>query len=86
MINRIILILVLIIGSNVFAQQSDCKVTIADISGSYSGGCKKGLAHGKGIAQGKDRFEGQFIKGMPEGKGIYTWANGTYYDGQWKNV
>jgi hypothetical protein len=85
MVNRLFLIVVLIFGNYVYAQQSDCKVTIADISGSYSGGCKNGLAHGKGVAQGTDRYEGQFIKGMPDGKGIYKWANGTYFEGQWKN-
>jgi hypothetical protein len=85
MVNRLFLIVVLIFGNYVYAQQSDCKVTIADISGSYSGGCKNGLAHGKGVAQGTDRYEGQFIKGMPDGKGTYRWAEGTYYEGQWKN-
>jgi hypothetical protein len=85
MINRLFLIAVLIFGSYAYAQQSDCKVTIADISGSYSGDCKNGLAHGKGVAQGIDRYEGQFNKGMPEGKGTYKWANGNYYEGQFKN-
>jgi len=69
----------------VYAQQSDCQVTVAEISLSYSGQCKNGLAHGKGIAQGVDHYEGQFIKGKPEGKGLYKWSDGTYYDGQWKN-
>lgn len=85
MVNRLFLIMVLIFGNYVYAQQSDCKVIKADISGSYSGGCKNGLAHGKGIAQGTDRYEGQFIKGMPDGRGTYRWAEGTYYEGQWKN-
>jgi len=85
MVNRLFLIVVLIFGNYVYAQQNDCKVTIADISGSYSGGCKNGLAHGKGVAQGIDRYEGQFMKGKPDGKGIYKWANGTSFEGQWKN-
>jgi hypothetical protein len=85
MVARFFLTVVFIFGNYVYAQQSDCKVIIADISGSYSGDCKNGLAHGKGVAQGIDRYEGQFLKGMPNGKGIYKWANGTYFEGQWKN-
>ena len=85
MIKNLIILLFLISGSYVSAQQVDCKVMKPEISGTYQGGCKKGLAHGKGIAQGIDRYEGEFVKGLPEGKGIYTWASGTYYNGGWKN-
>lgn len=84
MVNRVFLIVILLLGSRAYGQVSDCKVTLPEISGSYSGGCKNGYAHGKGIAQGVDRYEGQFTKGLPEGRGIYKWADGTYYDGQWK--
>jgi hypothetical protein len=66
------------------AQQTECKVKLPAISGSYTGDCKKGLAQGHGIAAGVDRYEGEFIKGLPEGHGIYTWSNGSYYDGEWK--
>jgi hypothetical protein len=83
--NKLLLIAVFIFGSYVYGQQSDCQVKVARLSGTYTGGCKNGLAHGKGIAQGTDRYEGQFSKGIPDGKGTYTWANGTTYDGQWKN-
>jgi hypothetical protein len=78
------LILILISGSYVYAQQSDCKVLLSEIAGSYSGDCRKGLAHGNGIAQGEDRYEGHFSRGLPNGKGIYTWSYGDYYEGQWK--
>jgi len=84
MLKKLSLILLLIPGYYVYAQQSDCKVIKTEISGTYSGGCKKGLAHGEGVAQGMDRYEGQFSKGLPSGKGIYRWANGIYYDGKWK--
>jgi hypothetical protein len=85
MANRLFLILILSIGCNVYAQTTDCTVNKASISGSYTGDCKKGLAHGKGIAQGIDRYEGQFIKGLPNGTGTYRWASGIYYEGGWKD-
>ena len=82
---RLFLIGLLFLGNPVFAQQTGCEVKVADLSGSYSGGCKNGLAHGKGIAQGTDHYEGQFSKGMPDGKGTYTWSDGIYYEGQWRD-
>ncbi len=82
---RFFLILVLFSGNIVNSQQTDCKVLKPEISESYSGGCKNGLADGKGVAQGIDYYEGQFDKGMPSGKGTYKWADGTYYEGHWEN-
>ena len=61
-------VLVLDSGDLSYLQHADCKATKAEISGTYVGGCKKGLVHGNGIAQGIDRYEGQFIKGLPSGK------------------
>jgi len=83
-IKRLIFISVLISCTCAHAQQNNCKVVMASISESYSGKCKKGFAQGKGIAQGIDHYEGQFNKGLPDGMGIYTWLDGTYYDGQMK--
>jgi hypothetical protein len=85
MINRLLIILVLISGNLIYAQKNDCKVIRPDLSGTYSGGCKNGLANGKGIAQGTNRYEGQFNKGLPDGKGRFTWANGTYFEGQFRD-
>jgi hypothetical protein len=85
MANRLILILALISGNIVYAQQDDCKVLKPEISGSYTGDCKNGMAQGKGVAQGKDQYEGAFDKGLPSGKGTYKWADGTYYEGHWEN-
>jgi len=64
--------------------QNSCQVMKQSISGTYAGDCKKGLAHGYGLAIGLDRYEGQFKEGLPDGKGIYTWSTGEVYTGQWK--
>ncbi len=65
-------------------SQSECGVLLKAISGNYDGGCKNGLAEGFGLATGEDFYKGDFIKGLPHGKGIYTWKNGATYDGEWK--
>jgi len=83
LINKSFLIFFLLITNCALGQQTGCKVMMPSIAGAYSGDCKKGLASGKGIAQGIDHYDGQFIKGLPQGNGIYTWANGSYYQGQW---
>lgn len=83
-ITVIILIGLLFIISNPVHSQLECKVLVAAISGEYDGGCKKGLAHGNGIAEGVDRYEGRFVKGYPHGKGRYEWSTGEYYEGEWK--
>ena len=74
--------LILFSGSILYAQE-ECKVLMPDISGSYTGKCKKGLAHGKGLAEGTDTYEGRFSKGLPDGDGKYTWADGRTYKGSW---
>jgi hypothetical protein len=85
MIKYFYLIVFLILGSYGFAQQGPCKVKMPEISGSYSGDCKKGLAHGEGVAQGTDHYKGHFFKGLPDGFGTYKWANGSWYEGEWKS-
>lgn len=30
-------------------------------------------------------YNGNYLEGKREGQGIYTFDNGDYYDGQWKN-
>lgn len=64
--------------------QSDCKVLMPAISVSYIGDCKHGLADGTGHATGEDFYKGEFVKGLPEGKGTYLWKNGAAYEGDWK--
>ena len=75
----------LFLGCVANAQEYDkCKVLMESISGVYNGDCKNGLAHGKGVAIGIDKYDGKFKNGLPNGKGKYSWANGDFYDGNWK--
>ena len=79
-----ILFALFFIAINGGLAQNDCKVLLDMIAGQYEGGCKKGLADGEGTAQGEDMYDGEFKKGLPNGVGIYTWANGDIYDGEFK--
>jgi hypothetical protein len=78
----ILLILTFFISGYSIAQ--DCKVLKAEISATYKGECKNGLANGTGTAEGKDSYVGEFKKGFPDGKGVYIWANGAVYRGYMK--
>jgi hypothetical protein len=62
----------------------DCKVLVDSLRGTYTGECRKGLAHGTGTASGTDSYTGNFKNGYPEGQGKYTWKNGDWYEGEWK--
>jgi hypothetical protein len=72
-----------LILSHSVKSQNDCKVLLKEIAKSYEGPCKKGLAHGKGVAKGVDHYEGSFKKGLPHGYGTYKYANGDIYTGEW---
>jgi len=74
---------ILIFNSLGLLSQENCRVLKPSLAGSYEGKCKNGLANGKGIAVGIDKYEGQFSKGLPHGEGKYTWENGSYYIGKW---
>lgn len=76
--------LILFLISPVMYSQKDCKVLKAEISASYVGECKQGLANGEGEGKGIDYYKGEFFKGYPEGKGTYIWKNGAVYNGEWK--
>ena len=78
----------------VLATNTGCKVgrpsVKADDSVTWQGKCMDGLASGPGVAQwsnaGKPtlRYEGSFEKGVLEGKGVMTGAEGDRYDGTYK--
>jgi hypothetical protein len=74
-----------IFSGSLLMSQDVCSVLVKELSGSYTGKCRKGLAHGKGKAIGIDTYVGRFSKGLPHGSGIYTWADGRRYDGEWSN-
>ncbi|MFT7034630.1 MAG: hypothetical protein ACJA2S_003147 [Cyclobacteriaceae bacterium] len=64
-------------------SDDNCKVLLPNLSGSYEGDCKNGMAHGNGKAIGIDTYEGKFKKSLPEGEGTYTWENGDTSIGEW---
>lgn len=66
------------------SAQEQCKVLIPEIAETYEGGCRDGLAHGQGRAEGIDVYEGRFRNGLPHGRGTYTWSDGRMYDGRWR--
>lgn len=78
-----VLISAIVSGTLAFAQS--CKVNDPDISTSYSGDCRNGLAHGNGTAKGRDTYSGPFLNGSKHGRGTYVWANGERYEGEWRN-
>ena len=82
-IKQIFLLVVAVSFAFLLNAQNDCKVLVPELNGTYLGKCKKGLAHGFGKAVGKDTYEGTFKKGLPNGQGLYTWASGATYDGEW---
>jgi len=84
---KIIILFIVTVSSvitiNVKAQ-TECTVLLKAISGNYAGDCRNGLAEGSGQATGEDFYKGDFVKGYPEGKGLYIWKNGATYEGEWK--
>ena len=70
-----------------------CKVRniYSNHTAKWSGGCQDGYVEGMGTLEWyKDdkltgTYVGSFSQGNMQGKGVYTWANGTKYDGEWKD-
>lgn len=68
------------------AMSHDCRVRDAYLRGAYEGDCdeRTEMAQGKGEAKGADTYVGDFVKGRPDGKGVYTWESGARLDGSFK--
>jgi hypothetical protein len=68
------------------ALAHDCRVVGNPyLRGHYEGECNdKEVAHGQGEAHGIDTYVGNFVKGMPEGEGVYTWKSGGRFEGTFK--
>ena len=68
------------------AMSHDCRVRDGFLVGAYEGGCdeRTELAEGKGTAKGANAYEGDFVKGRPDGKGVYQWEDGSRLDGNFK--
>jgi len=64
------------------AIADDCKVVDPELQDYYKGGCRNGLAHGKGYARGTAEYEGGFRKGLKHGQGVKTWPWGDRYEGE----
>jgi hypothetical protein len=69
------------------AMSHNCRVRDAYLRGAYEGDCdeRTEMAQGKGEAKGADTYVGHFVKGRPDGKGIYMWESGGRLDGNFKD-
>jgi len=69
-------------GNLLYAQESNCKVLLPRLSGTYDGGAKMDLLMAT-TCQGIDRYEVNSGR-VYRKSGVYRWADGTFYDGSWK--
>ncbi|MFK5880476.1 MAG: hypothetical protein QM478_13390 [Flavobacteriaceae bacterium] len=81
---ELIFTILIVMFSGTMNSQNNCKVIEKDLIGEYEGDCKKGLAHGYGIAKGENMYEGEFRNGLPHGEGTMVYSTGEVYSGNWK--
>lgn len=82
---RLGLLLIGVLVAASFASENvdqSCRVLPTNLSGTYEGGCKDGLAEGSGTAAGKDTYWGEFSAGLPHGQGVYVTSAGSRYEGK----
>ncbi|NTV09204.1 MAG: hypothetical protein HGA47_00310 [Zoogloea sp.] len=58
-----------------------CKLRDPELQGGYVGACKGGWAEGLGEASGIAFYQGGFVNGYKQGRGVKTWPNGDRYEG-----
>jgi len=74
----------IILSFSLYAHSQDTtSVLLKELKGEYHGKTRKGLANGKGEANGIDFYKGEFKKGLPHGVGRYVWSTGEIYVGEW---
>jgi hypothetical protein len=84
----IFFILIVLINREVAYPQNgagSCKVLLLNLSATYKGGCKNGLANGEGEAWGLQHYKGNFKNGMPNGFGVYYYDDSTYHSGYFQD-
>ncbi len=82
---KTILVYFVFLFSTTRLLSQSCSISVDALKGQYIGDCKKGKAAGKGTAIGIDSYTGDFKNGYPDGQGKYTWKNGNWYEGFWKD-
>ncbi len=80
-------VILIVLGAveNPAAFGGSCGVLDPELIGRYEGGCKNGLADGRGIAIGTSFYQGQFRSGKKHGQGVKVWSNGDRYEGGFKD-
>lgn len=76
-----LVLLALLASGCAVAQPHACKVIDPELQGTYTGGCKDGIAEGYGEARGMAEYRGELRAGRPHGKGVKTWPQGDRYEG-----
>jgi hypothetical protein len=69
------------------AMPHGCEPLDRYLIGHYHGDCdgETELAQGHGEARGADTYVGRWVKGKPEGKGVYTWESGARLEGLFRD-
>lgn len=81
---KLSIVMLLTIISSATIAQTDCKVYVDALKGTYTGDCSGGKANGFGVATGKDKYIGNFVNGYPDGEGNYRWADSSNFQGIFK--